>query len=320
MPVRFPCPKCHQVLSVTRRKIGSQVSCPRCGNSNLVPDEETGAASVANFMISRPAAGRELISELIVYDDVPALIGENPASAGRSAAMPTPPAPPSSSGVGANGASGLGRSTSGATAHSVAGDLLLISRRTLYFQGVLFVIVAAAAFSAGFFIGRGPTPEGKGPNGPGGANEPVTLRGTVLYARAGGNMQPDEGTIIAALPEGILPDDLIPATGLRPQDPDNPDAAGIKAIAKLGGDYVRADPSGNFQLVVPKAGPYHLLIVSRQAKRARGKSIQEPELQEMAGYFSAPADLIGTNQYHWSLQHLSGSPEPMVHQFKADGK
>lgn len=313
MPVRFPCPQCHHVLSVTRRKIGTEVDCPRCGSSNLVPDEETGAAGVANLMISRPASGPQLISELIVYDDVPSLIGENPNS--RTAVAAAPSAAPS---VHEAAASSPGRSTSAMANSSLNSDMLLISRRTLYFQGVLFVIVAAAAFSAGFFIGRGAVPIAKGQHGPAEGNDPVALRGTVLYARSGGDMQPDEGAIVAALPEGVFPEERMSSAGLHTQDPDNPDADGVKAIQSLGGDFSRTDPSGNFQIVVPKSGPYHLLIVSGKSKRSRGRAIPEPELQEMANYFMAPSDLIGANQFHWSLQHLSGAPNPMTHQFKLD--
>lgn len=312
MPVRFPCPQCHQVLSVTRRKIGMSVDCPRCGSSNLVPDEETGAASVANVMISRPASGPQLISELIVYDDVPSLIGENLTSQSTATAPSVAPS------VSETAASSNGRSTSSAASQALNSDMLLISRRTLYFQGVLFVIVAAAAFSAGFFIGRGPVPNAKEHHTPAAGKDPVALRGTVLYGQSSGDMQPDEGAIIAALPEGVVPDERVSAKGLRPQDPDDPDAAGIKSILNLGGDFARTDASGNFQLVVPRPGPYHLLIVSHQSKRTRGRSIPESVLREMANYFTAPADLIGANQFHWSLQHLSGSPNPMTHQFKLE--
>ena len=200
MPVRFPCPHCNQVLSVTRRKIGSQVNCPHCGNPNVVPDEETGAARMANIMMARPAPGRELISELIVYDDVDALIGDNPGA--------THFGPSSSAAAGANGPSTAGRSTVG---QPTGGELLLISRRTLYFQGVLFVIVAAAAFSAGFFIGRGPPPVAKVEDGAPGDKDPVLLTGTVQFARSSGDMQPDDGAVIAALPEGVVLDDRIAA-------------------------------------------------------------------------------------------------------------
>jgi hypothetical protein len=245
------------------------------------------------------------MSELIVYDDVPSLIGETPTS--HAVAMSGPPA------LASNAAS-----ATMASAHSATSDMLLISRRTLYFQGVLFVIVAASAFSAGFFIGRGPAPMGTNAPNAAGNNEPVVLQGTVIFARSTGDMLPDDGAVIAALPEGAVLDEPIAATGLRPQDPHNPDADGIQAIIRLGGDMVRADATGKFQLVVRKPGPYHLLIISNQSKRPRGRTLDAAQLKEMTHYFAAPADLIGANQYHWSLQHLAGTPRPLLHQFKLD--
>ncbi|MEX0716589.1 MAG: biopolymer transporter ExbD [Planctomycetaceae bacterium] len=41
MPIRFRCEHCSQKLSVTSRKIGSEVACPRCGSPVVVPAEDT---------------------------------------------------------------------------------------------------------------------------------------------------------------------------------------------------------------------------------------------------------------------------------------
>lgn len=40
MPVRFYCCNCRQLLQISRRKIGSQVDCPRCKTRLVVPDAE----------------------------------------------------------------------------------------------------------------------------------------------------------------------------------------------------------------------------------------------------------------------------------------
>ncbi|HCC99154.1 MAG TPA: biopolymer transporter ExbD, partial [Planctomycetaceae bacterium] len=37
MPIRFRCPSCQQVLSVTSRKAGQKVRCPACQSALKVP-------------------------------------------------------------------------------------------------------------------------------------------------------------------------------------------------------------------------------------------------------------------------------------------
>ncbi|MEX1094983.1 MAG: biopolymer transporter ExbD [Planctomycetales bacterium] len=41
MPVRFRCEHCTQKLSISSRKIGSEVACPRCGRPIVVPAADT---------------------------------------------------------------------------------------------------------------------------------------------------------------------------------------------------------------------------------------------------------------------------------------
>jgi DNA-directed RNA polymerase subunit RPC12/RpoP len=42
MPIRFRCPHCERLLGIARRKAGSQIHCPQCGESVLVPGEDDG--------------------------------------------------------------------------------------------------------------------------------------------------------------------------------------------------------------------------------------------------------------------------------------
>ncbi len=46
MPVRFHCPICQQLLGVASRKVGSQVTCPKCLFEIVVPDGKSGTESV----------------------------------------------------------------------------------------------------------------------------------------------------------------------------------------------------------------------------------------------------------------------------------
>jgi hypothetical protein len=47
MPIRFRCPHCERLLGIARRKAGSRIDCPQCGEGVLVPPEvEAGDRSL----------------------------------------------------------------------------------------------------------------------------------------------------------------------------------------------------------------------------------------------------------------------------------
>ena len=54
MPIRFQCPHCHRLLSVSRRKIGLRVSCPKCNGPAIVPAGEDGAPPPENTEQTSP--------------------------------------------------------------------------------------------------------------------------------------------------------------------------------------------------------------------------------------------------------------------------
>ncbi|MHC4177330.1 MAG: hypothetical protein ACYSWU_07480 [Planctomycetota bacterium] len=67
----------------------------------------------------------------------------------------------------------------------------------------------------------------------------------------------------------------------------------------------RADGSGDFSLVVPDRGKYHLLIISNHAVRPGGTELPEADLLEMQPYFSTARLLIGPYQYSWTLREIN---------------
>ncbi len=109
MPVQFVCSRCHRRLSVSQRKAGTTVACPKCGHPNLVPGaaiEISGAAAVdtkglepqgeasssVSALVTEPSMPQQnvvgLPSNLDVpaFDDVLQLISDQPSSV-------VPPAP-----------------------------------------------------------------------------------------------------------------------------------------------------------------------------------------------------------------------------------
>jgi hypothetical protein len=190
--------------------------------------------------------------------------------------------------------------------------MLLVSRQAVYVQGVLFVVVAAIAFGAGYFIGRGRAPDAKNAKD----GDAVSLTGNVIFSPAAGIVESDAEAVVMALPRDTPPARKFAARGLRPLDRD----AGFWDVAtrnihENGGDCVRADENGAFHLVAPKPGTYYVLLVSRKASRPPGQPIDKEVLAQLSAYFEVPTDLIGQSEYYWSGMLLSGSPAPLVHTF-----
>lgn len=59
MPIRFRCSECGQLLAIARRKAGTTIDCPRCSTGNVVPDEETARAELAEAERRRPSTYQE---------------------------------------------------------------------------------------------------------------------------------------------------------------------------------------------------------------------------------------------------------------------
>jgi hypothetical protein len=70
MPVVFLCHSGRSRLSVSRRKIGAQVDCPRCRLPLTVPAEESAAATVAMAEVNEASKSAEdVFPEFAVFDD-----------------------------------------------------------------------------------------------------------------------------------------------------------------------------------------------------------------------------------------------------------
>ncbi len=130
MPVRFVCPACHKLLSITSRKIGSQVQCPQCQATIIVPDPHDSTthatldprdeAEPAEASVEKPPP-RVPPPPGMTWREPPKAAKQSPANAAK--------APPTDA------------------------NLITITRRTIYLQAVLIAVVAILAFLAGYVIG-----------------------------------------------------------------------------------------------------------------------------------------------------------------------
>jgi hypothetical protein len=352
MPVQFHCQQCHRRLSVTQRKRGTIVNCPKCGRPNLVPQAPSGPVGEAIAESARPPDPESGHVEVVVFDDIPDLIAEPrrpsipvvqasssgettgqraPSASGESSAIP--PQPPSAvSGPPLLWASTVEASGPGAsrTSQAVArlkprpeDAMLLLSRRAVYALAALLLAVSLLAFLAGYLIGRGrrSAPSDAAAAGSAAEVDPVALEGSMIYSAAPGQYKPDAGAAAIALPIDRVPAEKLPSADLHAGDStDTRWAALANGLSSLGGALARANDDGDFQLVVPQPGEYQVLLISAHARRPKGKGIDAEDLRQLASYFADGAGLIGRGKYVWLRRRLAGVPTPLNHDFGADGK
>jgi len=131
---------------------------------------------------------------------------------------------------------------------------------------------------------------------------PCNVAGQVRYLTQNGAEIPDEGTVVIVVPQDQQPSaaQRAPVEGLRPLDPlpqDNHPA--LRAIRMLGGAYTRADADGAFDLRLPSAGQYFVLVLSRNRYRDASEPPSHADLAQIGGYFLPATELLGDHRYQW---------------------
>ena len=200
----------------------------------------------------------------------------------------------------------------------VPSDQILLPRRILYVEAVLFVTVAVTAFGLGYLTGRGGWSAADKVDA---ENTDVQMRvpveGRVWLVPPAGAKRGDEGAVVIVLPAGKSPGRPLPVAGLRPGDPLAATGhATPTALAEFGGAVARADATGNFALFVPAAGSYRILIISHQAKRGTDEPLQQSDILELGKYFDAPDNLLEHCRYRWLTKDLRHGTGPIDEEFK----
>jgi len=328
MPIRFHCKRCQQLLGIASRKAGSEIQCPKCGIAQVVPSQEAAAAALAMTQFAKTDVVTGNAADLVVYDDEPSVIEtprprpQEPAakqavavqksSAKQAVAAEKPSAATVSAPAAAQLAPPAGR--------SVPQGMILFPRRSYYVQGFLFVILAAAAFGAGYLIGRGDATVEKRIEQEQAIKERILIEGKLVYEPGAGQISGDKRAVVIALPDGKCPQKTLPIQGIRPQDPPPAESQRtVRMIRQLGGAYARANAEGDFSMVVSQQGKYHLLIISSHAARPQGVKVDEFDLAEMEKYFELADHLVNRFKYRWELKEINIGSDEIEVNFGRDG-
>ncbi|HIQ22024.1 MAG TPA: hypothetical protein EYH34_12450 [Planctomycetes bacterium] len=306
MPIRFHCTRCRRLLSIGSRKAGAEVTCPKCGAIQRVPSPEVAAAAGDAATGAVPSASEQPVEEADQPKDV-------------SASIPvwTPPAtvtgiPPTSSETASVERSALEVGARG---------MILFPRRVIYWQGLLFVLVAVAGFVFGYWFGRSSDSAVATPPADVSAAGPVLLEGRLVYDPGGGRPVGDEGAVVIAIPDGVGLRARLPTRGIRPLDArlSDTDATAAK-IRACGGAITRADASGRFSLILGRPGDYRILAISAHAERPSGEPIEELDRKEIAECFDDPEHLVGPFKYRWEVVAVAPGTPMWEADFGASGR
>lgn len=289
MPVKFACPACKQWLSISRRKIGIEVHCPKCKSPFVVPKPTAAAKAIAQT--NEPANGSAAAPPAIA-----ATLSDRPLPP-ESSATPRPDAP---------------QKSQPSAEFVVDIDRVSLPRWVLYAQGGLITLVALLGFAGGYWWNRSPAP----------VAEPVVeqrdavlIPGQIVYRNARGLKMFDTDAVVVLIPREAVAAQPIDAKGLRPNDPaPSPRQSAVQAIELLDGAYARADREGRFRVVL-RPGEYWVLAISRHASRPKGQHVRKEDLPTLERYFLKPADLIGPASYELVVRNVSAE-EPLEYDFK----
>lgn len=274
MSFRFPCPRCGATLKANEGKVGRGFACPACRERVTVPTAELAGVQMAERQAQDPEGDRLApFSEFAVFDDAE-LIYE----------------------------SELGVETTFEQAR--VPDRVAVSRWALYVQSVLIVFGVGVAFVMGLLVGLGLT----SPTNVDLPDQPVLVDGSVAI-ETDGAAELDPRGFVALLPtEAELAVKIDPEELLKQID-------GLQTAQRLlydvGGRIARTDPSGGFQLTVPRQGEYYLLVLSTEAPATPASELDRAErkrriadLGKMGNYLSSVDELTDSYGYSWSRVDL----------------
>lgn len=331
MSLRFACPHCRQKLSVGAHKAGTKANCPKCKQPILIPQPPPVPApstagkplppsGLVSHSLAPSSAAMPVPSVLTaavsavpptaagsVLDESPPPFHSGASLLGMAAAPPVQPESPAGDfdaymvyDDDTEIVYDVEQPTLPAGSAPSVGDRLLIPRWVVYAQGVALAVVATLSFVIGVLTGNGAAaPATVGP-------KDCKLYGTISFKLAGAS-KTDDGAVVVALPQKAAVDEKAESAELSPKkNTPPPTHRSLQIIRQLGGAYTRTDRQGKFELKLPQAGPYYVLVVSNNLKQKGGDDEKTLDLMQMGKFLKEPRQLLDKQRYQWSVTNIRG--------------
>lgn len=304
MAIRFLCEHCGQRLSVSESNAGRKAKCPKCKATLRVPSVPHDKSAEQS---EQPASDSPPREEAASKSEPTAAPTDTPAESANAAAVASPPVEVAEEPGGADGYAQFtvydewvfdkGESPDEARDdRPVDLSRVAVPRSVLYMQGVLLGVVALLFFIIGVLVGGAGREGAARDDGP----QACLIHGNIAY-QMNADRLPDEGAVVVVVPQNARPDpsSKFAAEMLRPGAANEQDPQLLQGIRELGGDFARANDSGDFQLRVPDRGKYFVLVLSRNKVRSANDPLKPAHLAQMGRYFLPADQLVGNNRYEW---------------------
>jgi hypothetical protein len=147
-------------------------------------------------------------------------------------------------------------------------------------------------------------------------NAEVAVKGRITYKNEDGDSRPDRQARVLIFPAERVGQRKLDVTGLRASDSPDDFRSAAAAFRALGGDVALVDDKGNFELSLPAAGTYQILVLSNYQPRDTEEAIAAPLSNLLSQYFDRPEQLLGRVAYHFAqIRYKGAEPVPWDHAF-----
>jgi hypothetical protein len=296
MSIRFSCSNCGQRLSVRAQRAGQIATCPKCKTALKIPAESTPLTNAGRPAITTGNAGGMQFMSL--SDEPPSIKVHHPPTprAVQPTSVPLAAAPTIQS-------QPITQSVPADSPQAPA-DYVLLPRYVIFTQGFLLAAVAIVAFLLGFAVNgsRKALPSRSSPVAAGS----LQLSGTISLRRQGMRAA-DVGAALLFIPLDAQPSMKSNLEGFLPDDDS---ASRIKADAWLkeqGGNFVRCNERGQYEVTLPAAGRFGLLVISGTSTEKTNGSHTTQEREQMGRYFDLSGGQLENLRYQWREETIRTS-------------
>lgn len=142
---------------------------------------------------------------------------------------------------------------------------------------------------------------------PGMAEPRPALAGRLTYTNENGESRPDEGARVLVFPETRQGSGKLPVVGFLAGAGEADYRLSKASLRVVGGDYAVADADGRYEISLPAAGPYQVLIISRYQDQKDSPTLENSLRKLLDTYFDRPNRLIGQVRYHFDSFRFDGA-------------
>jgi len=134
----------------------------------------------------------------------------------------------------------------------------------------------------------------------------LSIQGRITYKTEQQSTRPDQGARVIVLPESRKGEAKIPYIGFRGGDSPTDFEVAEAVLHVLGGDAAIVDDKGEYEIYLPEAGKYHLIVISYFQSRDESVKVDVALRGTLRGYFDRPEQLLGKFAYRFDEVNFDG--------------